>query len=442
MDESHTQTVIEHPAPVAPKGVPPGEPPASQKPRSRMGWLWLVVLLALAAGAYYYWPKISASQSGAAKAGADKKGGRGGIPPVVTTKALRGDIGVYYTGLGAVTPIYTVTIKSRVDGQLMSVHFKEGDIVKEGDVLAEIDPRPYQVQLEQAEGQLIKDQALLDNARIDLKRYQTLLTQNAIPEQQLATQKALVSQDEGTVKSDQSQIDAAKLNLVYAKITAPITGQVGLRLVDPGNIVHASDSNGMLVIAQIQPISVIFTVAEDQLPAILQKWRGGVHLEVDAFDRTLTNVLAKGTLGTIDNQIDQSTGTLKLRAMFDNKNNALFPNQFVNARLLVEEKRGVVLLPTAAIQRNTNMTYVYLVKPDSTVTVRAITVGTTDNGQAEITSGLQPEDEVVMTGVDKLTEGAKIRIAGADNGQGAVRQKRKAASGPGKGGYSGQKKAQ
>jgi multidrug efflux system membrane fusion protein len=370
-------------------------------------------VLAIAAVAlYFYWPNIKGNKSGtAAQGGADKKGGRGALPPVVAVKSTRGNIGVYYTGLGAVTPIYTVTLKSRVDGELMSVHYKEGDIVHKGDLLIEIDPRPYQVALTQAEGTLLKDQATLDNARIDLKRYETLLTQNAVPEQQLATQKATVAQDEGVVKTDQGLIDAAKLNLVYSKITSPIDGRVGLRLVDPGNIVHAADTNGLLVITQIQPISVIFTIAEDQLPAVLTRYRAGQRLEVDAFTRDGKTRIAQGYLSTIDNEIDQSTGTLKLRAQFNNQGYELFPNQFVNARLLVQEKTSVVLLPTTAIQRNTNTTYVYLIKPDSTVTVRNITIGTTEGDQSEITSGLNPGDQVVMTGVDKLTEGAKVRVS-------------------------------
>jgi multidrug efflux system membrane fusion protein len=414
MDEYQHTTALETPAPAHPSEAPLAPAPAPPPPprRSRALWVWLLILAVAAAAVYFYWSNNKASKSATATSGAaDKKGGRGALPPVVAVKATRGNIGVYYTGLGAVTPIYTVTLKSRVDGELMSVHYKEGDIVHKGDLLIEIDPRPYQVALTQAEGTLLKDQANLDNARLDLKRYETLLKQNAVPEQQLATQKATVAQDEGIVKTDQGVIDAAKLNLVYSKITSPIDGRVGLRLVDPGNIVHAADTNGLLVITQIQPISVIFTIAEDQLPAVLQRYRAGQRLEVDAFQRDGKTKIAQGYLSTIDNEIDQSTGTLKLRAQYNNSGYELFPNQFVNARLLVQEKTGVVLLPTTAIQRNTNSTYVYLIRPDSTVTVRNIVVGTTEGDQSEITSGLNPGDQVVMTGVDKLTEGAKVRIS-------------------------------
>jgi len=398
-----TPTTIERNEVQVRPSISPGLPGKAPK---RRWWVWLLALAVLGYGAYRVRKGLVAPQATTAAQGANLR-----LPsvPVVAAKTQKGDIGVYITGLGAVTPIYTVTVKSRVDGQLMQVHYKEGDIVHQGDLLVEIDPRPYQVQLTQAEGQLIRDQALLDNARIDLDRYQTLLTQNAVPEQQLATQKALVQQDEGAVKTDQGQIDSAKLNLVYCHITAPITGRVGLRLVDPGNIVHAADTNGLLVITQIQPISVIFPIAEDQLPVVLQKMRAGERLGVDAYDREKKK-LATGWLTTLDNQIDPTTGTVKIRATFDNKDNALFPNQFVNARLLVEVKHGVTLVHTAAVQRNSQITYVYLVKSDSTVTVRPITVGTTEGDDAEVSSGLAPGDVVVMTGVDKLQEGSKVRV--------------------------------
>lgn len=390
-------------------------PPEKPEKPARRWWLWLLIMVVLALAAYYLWPK----GTGAKVAGTPSRaaGGMRGpmITPVVAARARKGDIGVYLDNIGTVTSIYTVTVRSRVDGQLMKLLYKEGDIVHQGDQLLEIDPRPYQVQLEQAEGQLTKDQALLDNARVDSARYQTLLTQNAAPEQQLATQKALVTQYEGAVKIDQGQIDSANLNLVYCHITAPITGRIGLRLVDPGNIVHASDSNGLLVITQVQPISVIFPIVEDQLPTVLQKLRAGQRLEVDAYDREKRAKLAQGWLATIDNQIDPTTGTVKLRATFDNQDNSLFPNQFVNARLLVEEKHGVTLIPNAVIQRGSQSTYIYAVKPDSTVTVRQITVGTTEGDDSEVTSGVSPGDVIVMTGVDKLQEGSKVTTHFADD---------------------------
>ena len=384
------------------------------QPPSRRGWIWWLVLLVLAAVGYWQWPKLKTllpsvdmSGQGTAKSAGGRRGG-GGTSQVVAARATKGSIKVYVTGLGAVTPIYTVTVKSRVDGQLMKVEFKEGQIVHQGDLLLEIDPRPYEVQLEQAEGQLIHDQALLKNAHLDLDRYNTLMKQDAIPQQTLNTQEALVAQYEGTIKTDQSQIDSAKLNLIYCHITSPITGLVGLRLVDPGNIVHASDANGLLVITQLDPISVIFTTAEDQLPPILEKMHGGKQLQVEAWDRELKNKLAEGKLETIDNQIDQTTGTLKLRAVFANSNGKLFPSQFVNARLLVEQKQNITLLANAAIQRNSRGTYVWQVNPDQTVIVRPIEVGTTEGDQSEITSGLKPGDTVVTVGVDRLEEGGKV----------------------------------
>jgi multidrug efflux system membrane fusion protein len=371
--------------------------------------VWLVVLAVVGAAAYYYWPKIKAWQSAQPTAPTSGKGKRGGgIAQVVAARAKKGNIGVYYSGLGAVTPIFTDLVKSRVDGELMRVLFKEGQIVKKGELLAEIDPRPYQVQLDQAQGQLVHDQALLKNAHVDLDRYKVLLNQQAIPEQQYATQEALVSQYEGTIKTDQAAIDSAKLNLTYSHIIAPIDGRVGLRLVDPGNIVHATDTTGLVVITQIDPISVIFTIAEDQLPPVLEKMHAGVQLHVAAWDREAKNQLAQGVLETIDNQIDPTTGTLRLRATFENKAGKLFPSQFVNARLLVEQKTGVIVVPNAAIQRNTNSTYVWLIKPDQTVTVRQITPGVTEGDQTEITSGLEAGDALVMVGVDRLVDGARV----------------------------------
>ena len=399
-------------APSAPAqaAVPPAdsEPTGKQQPsRQRRPWLWLALaaILALALGAYVWSRVASAQAASAAKAAAAK-----GPPPipVVATIARKGDIGVYYSGLGAVTPLATVTVRSRVDGQLMSVRYREGDTVKKGDLLVEIDDGPYRAVLTQAEGQLIRDQATLDNARIDLARYQQLVPLKAAPEQQLATQQATVHQDEGVVKLDEGQIESAQVNLAYCKIAAPVSGRIGLRLVDPGNIVQAADTTGLVVITQMNPISVIFTISEDQLQVVLQKMASGQTLEVDAYSRDSNTKLAQGSLTTLDNQIDPTTGTLKLRATFANSSGTLFPNQFVNARLLVQEKRGVTLAPTAAIQRNSQATYVYVVKPDSTVTVRPIAIGTTEGNDSEVTSGLTPGEVVVMTGVDKLQEGTKV----------------------------------
>jgi len=380
-----------------------------QPPRRRL--TWLLVLAILGAGAWYLWPKAGAllNATPPADSKASKKGG--GVVPVVAAKAWKGNIGVYITSpVSSVTPIYTVTIKSRVDGQLMSVHYKEGEIVHQGDLLLEIDPRPYQVMLEQAQGQMARDEAALANAKVDLDRYTKLLAQNAVQEQVVATQKATVAQDEGVLKADQAAIDNAKLDLVYCNIQAPITGRVGLRLVDPGNIVHATDANGLLVITQIQPISVIFTVAEDDLQTVLRKMAAGEHLNAEAYDRADVKKIATGTLATVDNQIDPTTGTLRLRAQFDNKNNELFPNQFVNIHLLVEEKHGVTLAPSAVIQRTTNSTYVYAVKSNNTVTVRQIVTGVTEGDNTEIVSGVEPGDTLVMTGVDKLAEGTRVSV--------------------------------
>jgi multidrug efflux system membrane fusion protein len=293
----------------------------------------------------------------------------------------------------------------------MSVNYREGQVVQQGDVLAEIDPGPFQALLTQAQGQYERDKALLDNANIDLGRYQTAYSKNAIPKQLLDTQQATVHQYEGIVKNDQGVIDNAKVQLAYCQITSPISGRVGLRLVDPGNIVQSTDTNGMLVITQLQPISLIFSVAEDYLPQIQQQLRRGNRLPVDAFDRTQQKKIGTGTLLTFDNVIDTTTGTVKLKATFPNNDNTLFPNQFVNARLLVSMQRGVTLIPTAAIQRNTQGAFVYLVKPDQTVTMQTISVGTTDGDVAAV-DGLKPGDTLAVEGFDKLQNGVKVIARG------------------------------
>lgn len=404
----------QHPHTEVVRTDPPPQPP-------RRGWIGWVVVLALAGIGYWQWPRLKgflpstqAPAQATAKGGRGRRGEGGGPLQVVGVRATKGTIKVFITGLGAVTPIYTVTVNSRVTGELMKVLYKEGQMVHKGDLLLQIDPRPYEVQLEQAEGQLIHDQALLKDARLDLDRYQTLIKQDAIPQQTLDAQVALVTQYEGTIKTDQSQIDNAKLNLVYCNITSPITGRVGLRLVDPGNIVQGTGTTGLVVITQLDPISVIFTVGEDQLPPILERMRGGEELPVEAWDRELKNKLADGKLETIDNQIDPTTGTLKLRAVFANPDNKLFPSQFVNARLLVQQKQNVTLLPNNAVQRNSQGTYVWTVDDDRTVSVHPITVGTTEGDFSEITSGIEPGNTVVTVGVDRLEEGGKVNVQLAD----------------------------
>jgi multidrug efflux system membrane fusion protein len=385
--------------------------PANRRRLQVWAFVFGAVLGAVAAFFFLHAPKgpqpdAPRTREGSQGKGKGKKGS--GTVQVVAAEVRRGDLGVYITGLGAVTPIYTVVVKSRVDGELTKILFSEGQMVRKGDLLVEIDPRPYQVQLAQADAQLKRDQALARNARLDLERYQKLITEDAIPQQQLATQEALLAQYEATVQGDQAAVESARLNLEYCHITSPITGLIGLRLVDPGNIVHAADTGGMLVITQMNPISVIFTTAEDQLQPVLKRWRAGQQLQVEAWDRDLKNRLGIGRLLTIDNQIDASTGTLRLRAVFDNKESVLFPSQFVNARMLVEKNKDVTLVPSSAIQRNGQDTYVWLLKPDQTVAVRNVTLFASEGDQSGIASGLKPGDVVVTVGVDRLQNGSRV----------------------------------
>ncbi len=398
---------------------PGPKPPAPGKPKKR-GLIWIVFLLIIAGVTGYAVWRIGQPgaivQQGQGNKGGKGKGGRGGGNglgpiPVVTAKASRSDVPVYLDGLGNVAAFYTVTVKSRVDGQLMKVNFNEGDLVKEGQILIEIDPRPYQVQLDLAEGTLARDQALLANARLDLERYTTLLAQDAVPKQQLDTQKALVDQYLGNIKTDQANIDSAKLNLTYSRVPAPITGVVGLRQVDPGNIVHASDSNGMIVITQLQPITVLFTIPEDSLPPVMQKLRAGIHLPVDAFNRDNSETLASGELQTVDNQIDPTTGTSKLKAVFANKDNTLFPQQFVNIRLKVDTLRQRLVVPGVAVQNGQQGTFVYVVDPDtSKVRLKVVKVGVVGHDTTEILSGINEGDQVVVDGTDRLDEGTQVRV--------------------------------
>ena len=319
-------------------------------------WLWVLALAVIALGGWYYYnsrngsPVADAASPGAASKGKGGSGAGNLVVPVVVATAQRGDLPVYFNGLGTVTAFNTVTVRSRVDGQLVSVAFKEGQFVHQGDLLAQIDPRPFQVMLEQAMGQLAKDLAQRRDAEVNHERFKLLFKEGVIPQQQLDTQAALVGQFDGAIESDQSQIDNAKLQLTYSRITAPISGRIGLRLVDAGNIVHATDSNGLLVITQLQPISVIFSLPQDQLPQVNAKLRSGVQLVVDAYDRDDTAKIASGILQTIDNQIDLTTGTYKLKSMFANADNSLFPNQFVNVHLLVDTKHNLTIIPVAAIQ--------------------------------------------------------------------------------------------
>jgi multidrug efflux system membrane fusion protein len=405
----------------------PGSDSASATASSKSRWwLWVLVLGVVTLGGWYYYSAKNSSQAAdpaAAAAAGKSKGGFSAanmVVPVVVATAQRGDLPVYFNGLGTVTAFNTVTVRSRVDGQLISVAFKEGQFVHEGDLLAQIDPRPFQVQLGQALGQLAKDQAQRKDAEVNFERFKLLFKEGVIPQQQLDTQAALVGQFDGAIASDQSQIDNAKLQLTYSRITAPISGRIGLRLVDAGNIVHASDTNGLLVITQLQPISVIFSLPQDQLPEVNTKLRSAVQLVVDAYDRDDTAKIASGKLQTIDNQIDPTTGTYKLKSVFANTDNVLFPNQFVNVHLLVDTKRNLTIVPTAAIQRGPQGTYVYAAGPDNTAKIRIVTIAQTTGDRVGLSAGLNSGDVVVIDGQDKLQDGTKINPnpAGGSNGAG------------------------
>lgn len=393
---------------------PPTSPLPSQEPPEKKGhgWIWVLVILLLVGGAVGYSWKTRPDRTGAEKGGGGRgrggPGGAGGGPVSVGTyPVLTQDVPFYLAGLGSVTPFYTVTVHSRVDGQLMKVYFQEGQFVHEGDALADIDPRPFQVALDQAQGQLAKDMASQSDAKIDLTRYQQLFNEGVIPRQQLDTQQAMVGQFDGAIQADKAQIDNEKLQLTYSHIVSPIDGRIGLRLVDPGNIVHAADANGMIVITQVRPIAVVFTLPEDNLPQVVAEMKNRT-LEVEAYSRDNDSKLAQGKLQTIDNQIDQTTGTVKLKAEFANEDLSLWPNQFVNIRLFLTVKKDARVIPSAAIQNGSTGSFVYAVNNDSTVSVQPVTVDFSQGNMSVISKGLQPGQTVVVDGQDKLQGGAKI----------------------------------
>jgi len=381
--------------------------------------LLLTVLIgALGVGGYYYWQwRMAPSPMAAAGATKGGPGGPGGGPgratPVVASPATQGDIDVMVNGLGTVTPLRTVTVRTRVEGELVRVLFEEGQLVKAGQLLAEIDPRAFQVQLAQAQGQLARDRALLENARLDLERYKTLFQQDSIARQQVDTQASLVRQYEAAVAVDQSQIENAKLQLAYARISAPIGGRIGLRLVDPGNIVRPGDANGIVVITQLQPVSVLFTVPQDLLPAVLKRLQSGEQIAVQAWDRDQKAKLADGRLASADNQVDPQTGTVKLKAQFENDDGGLFPNQFVNVRMKLDTLRDAVIVPSAAVQRGSQGMFVYVVRPDNTVELRTVKLGPLEAQRQAIAEGLRPGETVVTDGVDRLRPGAAVEVASA-----------------------------
>lgn len=383
------------------------EPTAAPRRRSR-AWVWLLLFGALGFGGYQYYRQGQQKKRAAAAAQAARAVPRS--VPVSAAAARTGDMPVLIRGLGSVTPFNTVSVKSRVDGQLIAIHFQEGQYVKAGDPLAEIDPRPFQVQLEQAEGQLARDQAQMKDAQVNLERFRALWEAQVIARQQFDTQGALVGQYQGTIEADKGAIDNARLQLTYAHITAPLSGRVGLRLVDVGNMVHAADPNGLVTIAQMQPIAVLFTIPADNLPPVLAKLRAGVKLRVDAYDRSDTKRIATGTLLTVDNQIDPNTGTSRLKAVFDNTDNALFPNQFVNCRLVLDTQHGAVMVPSVAVARGPQGTYVYVVTPERKAALRVVSTGLTEGNDTVITKGLRTGEMVVTDGQDKLQEGSRVEI--------------------------------
>lgn len=387
----------------------------SKRSRNRLvGW---IALFAGAACLLAGCGQVSQNPQAAAKKG-QKGGGAAAAVSVAVIKASTMDLPVYLSGLGSVEAFNTVTVKTRIDGQIVQINFKEGQDVKQGDLLAVIDSRPYEVALAQVEATLYKDQSALKDAKLNMDRFAGLVKDGVIPQQQYDTQVSLVGQLEGAVRADQANIDNQKLNIAYCRITAPVSGRIGLRQVDIGNIVHAADTNGLVVITQLQPIAVLFTLPEDNLPAVQQHMKKG-QLQVQAYSRDDQTKLATGTLLTIDNQIDPTTGTGKLKAVFDNRDNVLWPNQFVNARLLLEVRKNNTVVPAAAIQRGPQGTYVFTVKPDKTAEMRPVTVAFSEAGNSAISQGITAGESVVTDGQDKLQPGSPVEVrGGAGNGGG------------------------
>src|SRR6202045_2949921 len=386
------------------KEAPLVEPSQIPKPRPRRRLVLTFILVLLIVAGVVWWTRHEGAPQ---QAGAGRNGAPMSIVPATVGK---GDIGINLNALGTVTSLATVTIRTQISGYLMKVDFEEGQDVKKGDVLAEIDPRPFEAALAQAKGQLARDEALLKGAQVDLTRYQGLATQNAVPRQTLDTQVALVAQDQGTVEADRGTVKSAEGNLQYCRILSPLDGRVGLRQVDQGNYVTPGDASGLVVITQLQPISVLFTVPEDNLQAISKRLQEGAVLPATAYDRSGANKIADGALQTFDSQIDPTTGTIKLRAQFPNETKTLYPNQFVNVRLLLDTHKDVTTMSSAAIQRGVPGTFVYLVNADNTVSVRPVQLGATEGEHVEVRSGLAPGDRIVIDGADKLRDGAKINV--------------------------------
>jgi multidrug efflux system membrane fusion protein len=390
------------------KEAPPIGPSQIAKPRPRRRFVLISTLVLLIAGVIWWNRQGIAPQQ--------SNGGRNAAPMSIVPEVVgKGDIGISINALGTVTSLATVTIRTQISGYLMKVDFKEGDEVKKGDLLAEIDSRPYEATLAQAKGQLARDEAMLKGAQVDLARYQGLAAQNAVPHQTLDTQIALVAQDQGTVEADKAAVKSAEVNLQYTRIVSPLDGRVGLRQVDQGNYVTPGDANGLVVITQLQPISVLFTVPEDNLQSIAKRLQAGAVLPATAYDRSNATKIADGALQTFDSQIDQTTGTIKLRAQFSNDDRALYPNQFVNIRLLLDTHKDVTSISTAGIQRGVPGTFVYLINADNTVSVRPVKLGVTDGDRVEVLSGLTPGDRIVIDGADKLRDGAKIDVRSEAN---------------------------